>query len=350
MKKNKFKSTAYAYKNQGFTLIEFLVASALAIIVIMAAGGTYLMTRQLSDSGQKRINVQNDIRNAATAITRDARVAGTFGCFTTGGIVEGGIQAADSVNLGDFPDLTNIRQGNADIILDAQNTSGYGVIWTNKTSTFPAPGNNAIGNALIFVYGQGNVPIKDIVFNADGQPTSVTLINEDDNSIKKEKNSLVLSSCSNAYTFKPGYANGKINVSNMATVNSRDIREENISEISVSKLQAAAYLIAPVNGKNSLLRYELNENGRWGDPELLATNIEHMQIGFAYTQQCDRSKELPINDATFVYSDTPNFKNLPALLQIRLTYSGSGQSEYIINASVRGGNQCATLSGSVGDS
>ena len=41
-------------KPKGFTLIEFLVASSLAIIVISAAGGTYFMTRKLSDATQKR--------------------------------------------------------------------------------------------------------------------------------------------------------------------------------------------------------------------------------------------------------------------------------------------------------
>ncbi len=70
-------------KPKGFTLIEFLVASSLAIIVISAAGGTYFMTRKLSDTTQKRLDIQQNLRNAASLLTRDARNAGTFGCFNT---------------------------------------------------------------------------------------------------------------------------------------------------------------------------------------------------------------------------------------------------------------------------
>ena len=51
-------------RNSGFTLIEFLVASALALIVISAAGSTYLITRKLSNSAQKRLDTQQNLRNA----------------------------------------------------------------------------------------------------------------------------------------------------------------------------------------------------------------------------------------------------------------------------------------------
>ena len=68
-------------KPKGFTLIEFLVASALAIIVIAAAGGTYFMTRKVNDTAQRKLEIQQNLRNAASMLTRDARNAGTFGCF-----------------------------------------------------------------------------------------------------------------------------------------------------------------------------------------------------------------------------------------------------------------------------
>ena len=45
----------------GFTLIEFLVASALAVIVIMAATGTYFITRKLNDSAEQRVDFQRNL-------------------------------------------------------------------------------------------------------------------------------------------------------------------------------------------------------------------------------------------------------------------------------------------------
>ena len=64
----------------GFSLIEFLVASIISMIVLIAAGSTYFTTQQLNRVATERLNAQQDLRNAANLIVRDARQAGTFGC------------------------------------------------------------------------------------------------------------------------------------------------------------------------------------------------------------------------------------------------------------------------------
>lgn len=66
---------------KGFTIIEFLVAGMLSMIVLMAVGSSYFTSRKLNDAANERLSAQQDLRNAATLIVRDARMAGGFGCF-----------------------------------------------------------------------------------------------------------------------------------------------------------------------------------------------------------------------------------------------------------------------------
>ncbi|URD67359.1 prepilin-type N-terminal cleavage/methylation domain-containing protein [Conchiformibius steedae DSM 2580] len=81
---NRIRHLPFAGKNQGFTLIEFIVASVLALIVILAAGSTYFITRKLNQGSLERLDIQQNLRSAAVHLTRDARLAGTFGCYSLG--------------------------------------------------------------------------------------------------------------------------------------------------------------------------------------------------------------------------------------------------------------------------
>lgn len=66
---------------RGFSILEFLVASLLSMIVLMAVSSTYFTARGLNKSANSRIGIQQDLRNTANMIVRDARMAGNFGCF-----------------------------------------------------------------------------------------------------------------------------------------------------------------------------------------------------------------------------------------------------------------------------
>lgn len=326
-------------KSHGFTLIEFLVASSLAVIVIMAASSTYFITRKLGQSAQEKINVQNNLRNAATLITRDARAAGGFGCFSTGGIFSTDVEKAAPApaNTGNFPRLNDVDIAKSNDAIQMDNTSkeGYGVIWTDKLDGINLPvSNGKVSNALIFIYGKDNVGITKLNTN------SVTLTNID--TIGKEP--LVLSSCANAITLIPtsvDEGNKEIKFNPVALTG--EMQTGDLNRLSVSKLYAAAYLVAKINQNDTaLLRYEMGVDGKWSDPQILSKNVDNMTVNFAYEQQCVASASIPANSMKFAYSADLKYPNLPALIQLKLSYAGSAQDKYIINAGVRGGNQCAT--------
>ena len=66
---------------RGFSILEFLVASLLSMIVLMAVSSTYFTATRIEQICQRPYRYPTDLRNAANMIVRDARVAGNFGCF-----------------------------------------------------------------------------------------------------------------------------------------------------------------------------------------------------------------------------------------------------------------------------
>ncbi|EMT4555673.1 pilus assembly protein PilW, partial [Neisseria gonorrhoeae] len=87
---------------KGFTIVEFLVAGLLSVIVLIAVVSSYFTSRKLNDAANERLAIQQDLRNAATLIVRDARMAGSFGCFnmsehTKGDIVDSSNQTQSNL-------------------------------------------------------------------------------------------------------------------------------------------------------------------------------------------------------------------------------------------------------------
>ena len=73
---------AFNIRQQGFSLIEFMVASAIGVIVLMAAGATYFTTVKLKQDVESKVAYQQNMRNTADLLRRDIRQAGNFGCMT----------------------------------------------------------------------------------------------------------------------------------------------------------------------------------------------------------------------------------------------------------------------------
>lgn len=106
---------------QGFSLIEFLVASALSMIVLLAVSSGYFTARSLNTAATSRLNVQQDLRNASNQIVRDARMAGNFGCFNMSGF-------DDQVVIQDFgsADLFKLK-GTGSILPAVRETDSLGL-------------------------------------------------------------------------------------------------------------------------------------------------------------------------------------------------------------------------------
>ncbi|HFB4921911.1 TPA: PilW family protein [Neisseria gonorrhoeae] len=296
---------------KGFTIVEFLVAGLLSVIVLIAVVSSYFTSRKLNDAANERLAEQQDLRNAATLIVRDARMAGSFGCFNM------------SEHTGNDV-VSNVAQKNALFYLKRNSTNS-----TNSTNKLipitESPNINyqkffQVSSALIFQYG-----IDDV--NASAATT-------------------VVSSC--AAISKPGKQIPTLeDAKKELKIVSQD-KEQN-GNIARQRHVVNAYAVGEIADEQGLFRFQLNEKGEWGNPQLLAKKIKRMRVRYIYVSDCPEDEDAG-KEEQFKYTDKFDSSVTPAGVEVLLDSGGDAKIAassdniiyaYRINATIRGGNVCA---------
>lgn len=302
---------------RGFSILEFLVASLLSMIVLMAVSSTYFTARGLNKSANARIGIQQDLRNAANMIVRDARMAGNFGCF----------------NMSNSPASAVIEdKSSAEYALK---TAGVNKLLPVKEINLSYPGFTQIGPALLFQYGID---------------------------IDKEKSTAktaIVSSCSRIA--KPHTKIKDLDTAKSA-LNLKITDSDQNGSIAIMKHEMIAYAVGTLGEESkerSLFRFQLSDDGSWGNPQLLIKGITAMDIYYIYAE-CSDSENASASGAnaeTF-YEDKFDTSKAEAYslasVQIILnkdkgSINPSKEQDnkvdiYKINATIRGGNVCADRS------
>ncbi|HEZ2954880.1 TPA: PilW family protein [Neisseria meningitidis] len=292
---------------KGFTIIEFLVAGMLSMIVLMAVGSSYFTSRKLNDAANERLSAQQDLRNAATLIVRDARMAGGFGCF----------------NMSEHPAtdvVSDVVQKNHLFSLKRNSTNK--LIPIAESSNIRYLGFTQRLNALIFQYG-----IDDVNASAD---------------------TTVVSSC--AKIAKPGKKISTLQEAKSALQITNDDKQN--GNITRQRHVVNAYAVGRIAGEEGLFRFQLNDDGQWGNPQLLVKKINKMDIRYIYVSGCPEDDDAG-KEETFRYTDKFNSAQdavTPAGVEVLLS-SGTDTKiaassdnhiyAYRIDATIRGGNVCA---------
>ncbi|HFA7448478.1 TPA: PilW family protein [Neisseria gonorrhoeae] len=290
---------------KGFTIVEFLVAGLLSVIVLIAVVSSYFTSRKLNDAANERLAEQQDLRNAATLIVRDARMAGSFGCFNM------------SEHIKDVV-VSDVAQKNYLFFLKKSNANK--LIPIAESSNINYRGFLQVGSALIFQYG-----IDDV--NASAATT-------------------VVSSC--AAISKPGKQIPTLeDAKKELKIPDRD-KEQN-GNIARQRHVVNAYAVGRIDGEVGLFRFQLNEKGEWGNPQLLAKKIKRMRVRYIYVSGCPEDEDAG-KEEQFKYTDKFDSSVTPAGVEVLLD-SGSDAKiaassdniiyAYRINATIRGGNVCA---------
>lgn len=293
---------------KGFTIIEFLVAGMLSMIVLMAVGSSYFTSRKLNDAANERLAIQQDLRNAATLIVRDARMAGSFGCFNM------------SEHIGSDV-VFNVAQKNPLFSLKRNSTNK--LIPITESLNINYQNFFQVDSALIFQYG-----IDDV--NASTATT-------------------VVSSC--AAISKPGKQIPTLEDAKKELKISDQDKEQN-GNIARQRHEVNAYAVGGIAGEEGLFRFQLNEKGEWGNPQLLVKKIRRMKVRYIYVSDCPEDDDAG-KEETFKYTDKFDSSTnavTPAGVEVLLS-SGTDTKiaassdnhiyAYRINATIRGGNVCA---------
>ncbi|CWN08200.1 PilW family protein [Neisseria meningitidis] len=292
---------------KGFTIIEFLVAGMLSMIVLMAVGSSYFTSRKLNDAANERLSAQQDLRNAATLIVRDARMAGGFGCF----------------NMSEHPAtdvISDTTQQNSPFSLKRNSTNK--LIPITESSNINYQNFFQVGSALIFQYG-----IDDLDASAE---------------------TVVVSSCSKIA--KLGKKISTLQEAKSALQITNDDKQN--GNITRQRHVVNAYAVGRIAGEEGLFRFQLDDKGKWGNPQLLAKKIRHMKVQYIYVSDCPEDDDAG-KEETFKYTGTFDSSTnavTPAGVEVLLS-SGTDTKiaassdnhiyAYRIDATIRGGNVCA---------
>ncbi|EMS1743937.1 PilW family protein [Neisseria gonorrhoeae] len=291
---------------KGFTIVEFLVAGLLSVIVLIAVVSSYFTSRKLNDAANERLAIQQDLRNAATLIVRDARMAGSFGCFNMSEHIEQDV-------------VSDVTQKNSPFSL--KRNSANKLIPIAESLNIRYRGFTHRPNALIFQYG-----IDDVNASAD---------------------TTVVSSC--AAISKPGKQ-----ILNLEDVKKElkivDQGKEQNGNIARQRHVVNAYAVGRFGNEEGLFRFQLNEKGEWGNPQLLAKKIKRMRVRYIYVSDCPEDEDAG-KEEQFKYTDKFDSSVTPAGVEVLLDSGGSDAKiaassdniiyAYRINATIRGGNVCA---------
>ncbi|ENX2409280.1 PilW family protein [Neisseria gonorrhoeae] len=289
---------------KGFTIVEFLVAGLLSIIVLIAVVSSYFTSRELNDAANERLAEQQDLRNAATLIVRDARMAGSFGCFNMSEHIK-------DVVVSDVPQknyLFSLKKSNANKLIPIAESPNI-----NYQNFFQ------VSSALIFQYG-----IDDV--NASDATT-------------------VVSSC--AAISKPGKQIPTLeDAKKELKIVSQDKEQGNIAR---QRHVVNAYAVGKIAGEGGLFRFQLDDKGKWGNPQLLVKKVKRMKVRYIYVSGCPEDEDAG-KEEQFKYTDKFDGSVTPAGVEVLLD-SGSDAKiaassdniiyAYRINATIRGGNVCA---------
>ena len=294
---------------RGFSILEFLVASLLSMIVLMAVSSTYFTARGLNKSANTRIGIQQDLRNAANMIVRDARMAGNFGCF----------------NMSNFP---------ASAVIEDKSSDEYTLKTTGVNNLLPIKEINKLGyagfaqtgKALLFQYGIDKA-----------NPAAKTAI---------------VSSC-----FGIAKPQTEIKDLDAAKTALKMTDSDQNGSIAIMKHEMIAYAVGKLGEESGLFRFQLSNDGSWSNPQLLIKGITAMDIHYIYAEcpDSENASASGLNTESFDYKNALDISakaKSPASIQIVLNNGSIDPSKeqdnkvdiYNINATIRGGNVCADRS------
>lgn len=293
---------------KGFTIVEFLVAGLLSIIVLIAVVSSYFTSRKLNDAANERLAIQQDLRNAATLIVRDARMAGSFGCFNMSEHTEKDV-------------VFDVAQKNRPFSL--KGSSANKLIPIAESLNIGYQGFAQVSPALIFQYG-----IDDV--NASAETT-------------------VVSSC--GVISKPGKQIPTLEDAKKELKIQNSGKEQN-GNIARQRHVVNAYAVGRIAGEEGLFRFQLDDKGKWGNPQLLVKKVKRMDVRYIYVFGCPEDEDAG-KEEQFKYTDkfdksrdavTP--AGVEVLLDSGLDAKIAASSDnsiyaYRINATIRGGNVCA---------
>lgn len=290
----------------GFTLIEFMVAAILGLIVLLAIGGAYVSTQKVNEVATSRVVRQQELRMANNLIIRDARMAGSFGCANLSALSGGeGVsidQGVNKLNRNTDASYFDINDAaGADRIYSAQIVpSNSAVMVSTASGKFVAKSGSDV---VIFNYGINTQPLLTVTNTGTNNLSDFTLSDASFFAGASDDARVVLASCNRLDILQKSQLSVDvstkkisitsltipINKTGVAPVNAPSAIEHYAVQATLSNLQTVVYAVGNISndtGASGLYRFELLGDGSWSAPQLLAKNVSTISARFIYVTDC----------------------------------------------------------------
>lgn len=312
--KQRYFFPSYPRQQQGFGLLEFLIASVLGIGVLLAASAVYLNAQRIHTASKTHINQQNLIRLASEQFRQDARIAGSFACFQVNG--------ANAIQHGVSP----LPSFTADGIMH--------IPASDNRLNLP----NFVPSAPLLLLSYGSQPIAVNKLFKHENTANIHKVELAQNPPFNQHTPLLFSSCriiDAAHT---------MNVQQQ-TISQLALHPEHIvEELHLMRYVAVVYGLGktPQNPEQAWYRFELRADGTWDGPQQLISPVQSLDTYFVYAEHCPQDKEN--GEEQFFITQTlnpPAQQRLPLAIHINLRSPHQGKmQQYQIDANIRGGNVC----------
>ena len=269
-------------RQQGFSLVELMVAMTIGFIVVAAVGYIYLSSRQSFRLTDNMSRMQENGRLAIETLARDVRMAGYVGC--------GNLQNATVNTIANAP----VPVMSPAMAITGEDDSGAAVAnYAGTTITRPAGDTvsvmGAFGGGVNLV---GNLAPSNANIQINGNPYNFAV-----------GDVLMVTNCTNADIFRPTNVSGggTVTMAHSNATNTGNRIGSYGSDGVVLKMDRFTYFIGTnPAGKRALYRTNLAKGAPApGDTEELVEDVWDMQIEYGQDTNGDGAADT-YNDATAV--------------------------------------------------
>lgn len=272
-------------KNKGFTISELMIATTIAIILLLGVMQIFVSTKKSTRTNDSFARLQENLRFATEMITREVRMGGYTGC-----------RAGSMNNV--LNDITNWNNDTENPVRGYDGDSG--------TSGFPSDLTNAVSgsDALVVLRGD-NTDYRIVSHNPNSANFKIAPPND-----LVQGEILIVTDCTNSAVFQVtssnssnqtiGHNTGTINLSDGSTGNGNCYKKLGPipdptpscgggggsaysfqGDGKIMRMVATAYYIAPSSSGQTRSLYQVQvREGIVNVPEELVEGIESMQVLF----------------------------------------------------------------------
>lgn len=306
------------FSQKGFSLIEMMIAVTLSLIIIMSVTSAYVAGSEANKTMTQRTELQQDARFAFATISRDLRMAGSFGCALPN----------STLTTLTFPDINNNSSATSPWQKFAMDTIGIQLVnsntWTGAVADFTPQ-----GQMLIIQYGADDI---DAILATTG-----TTVNTITSVIPLGRTSitnapvLAATNCQQLNLFpRIGNLSGNTYTVTPTGLTVPVSGTSTNSQWSLMRLVSVGYIVGEYKGKQGLYLFEMGNGGIIEGPKKIAANVQTMDIEFGI-QNCVPGVSNDISTQFFTETSVPDWKKIGI---IRLTLKMTRDALYTSSAGI----------------